>query len=61
MPPVNTTKDTLTIRVAHELAEQVRTIAARESESQSTVLRRLLRRGIETERNAVTSGAPSSR
>jgi hypothetical protein len=45
-------KELVTLRVPRALVDEVRTIAERESESQSTVLRRLLRKGLSTERRS---------
>jgi predicted DNA-binding protein len=44
----------LTIRVPRELHDKVRLIAERESETDSTVVRRLIRRGLEREPIATT-------
>jgi predicted DNA-binding protein len=50
-------KTILTIRAPRELAERVRAIARHESESDSTILRRLLRRGLELEQHSVKAEA----
>jgi hypothetical protein len=49
------TKDVITIRVPRQLRAEVRTIAHREGETQNTVYRRLLRRGLETETRVETT------
>ena len=51
-------KEFVTPRVPRVLAEtQVRRLAAAESETQSTVFRRLLRRGLQFERRSTEAGA----
>ena len=49
MAPANQ-KTLVTIRVSPRIADEVRSIAERDDESQSTVIRRLLKRGLEQER-----------
>jgi hypothetical protein len=50
------TKVVLTLRAPRELADRVRAIAAEEAETDSTILRRLLRRGLDvTEQRAVAA------
>ena len=44
-----TEKELLTIRAPRQICDEVRSIATREGETQSTIVRRLLRRGLETE------------
>jgi Ribbon-helix-helix protein, copG family len=48
MPPVSSI---VTLRVSTTLADEVRNLAARADESQSVVLRRLIRLGLQSERN----------
>ena len=43
------TKALLTIRAPRKLCDEVRSIATREGETQSTIVRRLLRLGLEIE------------
>jgi hypothetical protein len=50
-------KEILTLRVPRSFVDEVRRIAAGESESQSTILRRLLRFGLENERQRIEGGA----
>ncbi len=45
----------LTVRAPRELVERVREIAQREFETDSTILRRLLRRGLEAEQRVGAS------
>jgi predicted transcriptional regulator len=40
----------VTLRVSSTLAQEVRSLAARADESQSVILRRLIRRGLQSER-----------
>jgi len=48
----------ITLRVQRKFAEEVRRIAARESETQSTIFRRLLRLGLSAERRKLQHRAP---
>jgi hypothetical protein len=53
-------KEIVTLRLPRQLCDEVRRTAVREGESQSTILRRLLRRGLQTENRAfdeTTGGA----
>lgn len=43
-------KQPVMVRLPHQILEEVQHIAQRESESQSIVLRRLLRAGLDAER-----------
>jgi hypothetical protein len=47
------TKELVTARIPSTVADEVRRIAERDSESQSTVIRRLLRFGLDTERRSL--------
>ena len=42
----STPKELVTLRVPHAIAMEVRRMAAHESESQSTILRRIIRLGL---------------
>jgi hypothetical protein len=55
--PTDTHKRIVTIRVAPVIHDEVKTIAARESESESTILRRLIRVGLDNERRSSQDGA----
>lgn len=44
-------KQFITIRVSRRIADEVRQLAKREDETQSTILRRLLRNGLRLERS----------
>ena len=50
-------KEFVTLRVPRVLADEVRRLAAAESETQSTVFRRLLRRGLQFERRSTEAEA----
>ena len=52
-------KEFVTLRVPRVLADEVRRLAAAESETQSTVFRRLLRRGLQIERRSSEAEATS--
>jgi predicted transcriptional regulator len=58
MPSSSDAKTLFTFRVSPRVAAEVRTIAQREDETQSTIVRRLIRVGLATERRSV---APSPR
>ena len=45
-------QDSVTFRAPREFTQRVRELAEREHESHSTILRRLLRRGLEIEQRA---------
>lgn len=49
MAPLNDRKELVTLRVPRKAMDEVRSIAAREDESQSAIIRRLLRRGLQVE------------
>ena len=53
--------ESVAVRVAPQIASEIRSIAEREQESASTILRRVLRRGLEQERRraAATNEATS--
>ena len=57
MAPANQ-KTLVTIRVSPRIADEVRSIAERDDESQSTVIRRLLKRGLEQERTQPATSTP---
>jgi hypothetical protein len=42
-------KELITIRVPRKLGDELRSVATREGETQSTIVRRLIRRGLESE------------
>lgn len=46
------TKELVTARIPRTVADEVRRIAERDAESQSTVIRRLLRFGLDVERRS---------
>jgi hypothetical protein len=48
----NTPKEFVALRVSRKVLDEVRSIARREDESQAVVLRRLLTRGLDTERRS---------
>jgi hypothetical protein len=50
MSTLDQPKELVTLRVSRLLADEVRQIAEREDESQSTILRRLLRFGLNSQR-----------
>ena len=50
MSEIPTTKLAVMVRIPRTIAAEVRAIATREDESQSSVLRRLLRLGLQAER-----------
>ena len=53
-------KQILSVQLSEKLVEVVRSIAAREEISQSDVLRRLIRRGIESERRTAGEGSSTA-
>jgi len=48
----NPTKKVIAFRASREIADRVREIARREDESESSVLRRLVRSALQTEQRA---------
>jgi metal-responsive CopG/Arc/MetJ family transcriptional regulator len=49
------TKEIVTARIPRAVVDEVRRIAERDSESQSTVIRRLLRVGLDSERRSLAT------
>lgn len=47
------TKSTLPVRITDSLADEVRQIAEQEDESFACILRRLIRRGLQAERQRI--------
>jgi metal-responsive CopG/Arc/MetJ family transcriptional regulator len=50
MPPTKHDTELVAARVSRRLADEIDTIAKRDEESRSTIVRRLLRRALESER-----------
>ncbi len=55
--PLCTDGEVLSLRVPRELADEIKRIAADEFEKQSTIARRLLRRGLTAEQDEIRAGA----